>query len=151
MAKARAYADVEHWAKTHTPRGTLFMPDPMHNYGWRQGSERPSYGSLREWLYTGWLYNSRRDVFQEGVQRFEALGLKLDDYYRMDLKKRNSAGGKLYNDVTAVYYGKDTGVFEGIYKLRDVQYFVFDKSKLTHPPVLPIAYQNSYYIVARHP
>lgn len=41
--------------------------------GWRAFSLKPSFGNLREWLYTGWIYDSRRDVFEKGLCGYARL------------------------------------------------------------------------------
>lgn len=79
---ASDYLAAQRWARANTVQDSLFMVDPTIYYGWRDFSQRSSFGNLREWLHTGWLYDSRADVYTEGVKRFGEFGIDIESYKR---------------------------------------------------------------------
>ena len=83
MARARDYLNAQVWAREHTSNSALFMTDPTIYYGWRDYSRRSSFGNLREWLHTSWLYDSHFDRFQEGMRRFGEFNIDLKPYLEL--------------------------------------------------------------------
>jgi hypothetical protein len=140
------YLAVQTWARTATEPGSIFMPDPGHSYGWREGSQRPSFGAVREWLQNSFMYNSRKVIFDEGLKRFAEFGLPLDEYLHMD---PNLARGEIVRDVRSRYYNAPKEWFAGIHERYGVEYFVFERARLKGASPLPVAYENESYIVGR--
>ena len=124
------------------------MPDPVHAYGWREVSQRPSFGSVREWLYGCFVYNTRQDVFDEGMRRFAAFGLDLGTYRSME---PDAARAQINKDLRSKYYGADGEWFASIRKTFGVTHFVFDKTNMTSPSSIPVVYENAGYVVGRLP
>jgi hypothetical protein len=151
LAKAQDYVEVQNWARQSTPPGTLFMPDPTQSYGWRQLSERPSFGTHREWLQNGFAYDSQADVYREGQRRFAEFGLPLGRYLAMN---PTIARTRIENDVRDRYYNAPVEWFAGIAARYGVKFFIFETGKLTElerAPPLPVVYRNSSYLVGIAP
>jgi hypothetical protein len=151
LKRATDYLDAQRWANARTPTGTLFMPDPAHAYGWREFSLRPSFGNLREWLYAGWVYNPKLGTFKEGLKRVRALGLEPTDYLHFAAERPWQAGVRLEQDVQRKYYRLTADEFMRIARDFGVRYFVFDKRYVASPLPLPVAYENSSFIIATPP
>jgi hypothetical protein len=145
-AKAHDYLAAQQWAHDNTPVGTLFMPDPVHFYGWRDASLRPSFGNAREWLYSGWLYNSRKAVFDSGVDRLHALGLSEGRYINLNGERPIDRQRELYADLRKAYYSLDLSGFTSLAQKYGIGYFVIDKNFRTQVP-LSVVFENSNYLI----
>lgn len=145
-AKAHDYMAAQQWAHDNTPTGTLFMPDPVHYYGWRDVSLRPSFGSVREWLYGAWIYNSRKAVFDSGVDRLHALGLSEGRYINLNGKRPIDRQRELNADLQKAYYSLDLSGFRLLAQKYGIKYFVIDKNFRSQVP-LNIAFENSNYLI----
>lgn len=144
--QAQAYKEAQLWARYYTPQGSVFMVDPTIYYGWRDFSQRPSFGNLREWLYSSWLYDSNVKTYNEGLKRFEEFGLPLTTYLSASLPQRKFA--KLNHDIQNAYYAMDDQKLEQLAGRYQIRYFLFSKAnKRQHSTSLPIVYENSRFIV----
>jgi hypothetical protein len=81
------YFYTQVWAKSNTRKDALFMTDPTHYYGWRDFSERSSFGNLREWGYSGIAYHNDKEVYQEGIKRLEEFGIDINIISDENLRK----------------------------------------------------------------
>ena len=104
-AFARDFKEAQLWARKSTPEGALFMVDPTIYYGWRDYSRRSSFGNMREWLMTSWLYDSDLGRFEEGRRRYEAFGVLLSDY--LDKPPRAGAYHELSRELEERFYALD--------------------------------------------
>lgn len=150
--KAYAYLAAQQWANANTPSGTLFMVDPSIPYGWRDISLRPSFGTVREWLMISILYNSRSTLLEEGIARFRALGadplpIVLDPQATRTLVTM----GKLNDIVLSSYYSMDPQLFYQLRTRFNIEYFVFEKPKITTALPLRVAFENQHYVIAKAP
>jgi hypothetical protein len=145
--KSKDFLEVQLWAKDNTPPKTLFFVDPTHSYGWRGFSERPTMGSVREWLYTSALYTVDEKSVTLGKQLFADFGLDLakylsgkeplDGYYYALLKLRQTFC-KIGNE-RLLSLGKKYGA----------SLFVFDKANCESAPDIKIVFENSSFYVGR--
>jgi len=147
--KARAYLDVQNWARENTATDALFMPDPGHAYGWREFSERPSFGSVREWLYAGWIYNSQRRAFDEGLARVAVLGHPIEQILEQERHQTDYAKSTLPIDLQNFYYAQTADWFKRVGQQYGIDYFVFDQSRAQDVPGLNVIYGNNYYTVRK--
>ncbi|MFC1805571.1 hypothetical protein ACFL09_01155, partial [Planctomycetota bacterium] len=81
----RNYKAAQLWARENTPKDALFLIDPVIRhpglgYGWRDYAQRSSFGMLREWLLTGWNYNSDIATCRDALERLRAFGFDVHDY-----------------------------------------------------------------------
>jgi hypothetical protein len=151
--KAWAYAllDAELWAKNSTPAGSIFMVDPVHSYIWRDKSHRPSFGTLREWVHTCCLYNSRREVLDEGMKRLRELNVDVTRYvFDPKAKRALPVQRAVLAEARKHYYQLNRADFRRIANTYAVRYFVFDKSQMKTPP-LPLIYENERVAIAAAP
>ena len=62
------------WAKNNTAQGAVFLTDPSWQPGWRDYSQRPTFGHYRDWALFGFAYNSSQFWYQEGLRRMKLFG-----------------------------------------------------------------------------
>ena len=151
--KAWAYAllDAELWAKGNTPAGSLFMVDPIYTYIWRDKSHRPSFGTVREWVHTCCLYNSRREVLEEGMKRLRELNVDVTKYIFDEKANRALPVQRaILAEVRKQYYQWNHDDFRRIANKYGIRYFVFDKANTKSPP-LPLIYENAHIAIAAAP
>ena len=147
---ASSYRDVQLWARKNTPVDSLFMPDPSHHYGWRDFSERSSFGNLREWGYCAIAYNPDYKLYQEGLKRMQEFGIDLESIGEEDII--NSAtfiyGSKLANDIRAMFYAMTAEQLRRISDKYGVDYIVmnkkYHKDKFNE---LKVDYENENYVI----
>jgi len=142
---AKAFLQVQKWARASTPTDALFMIDPSYSYSWREMSERPSFGTLREWLYSGWIYDTKASVFEEGVRRAKWLGLNLD--YYLDMPKPLTAYFQMWQQAKENYNSMDAERLRDAASRYNVSYFVFERRNVVKLPALPTAFANDQYVV----
>ena len=142
--RAREYRLAQDWARLNTKPDALFLVDPLISYGWRDYSQRSSYGSLREWLHTSWLYDSNPDNYKEGVQRFSELGLEVRPYF--DLRPTNAKMSAFYLAVQERFYSLDDSWRLSIARRYGVDYFVMDRSRLRETSMTKV-YENEGFVV----
>jgi hypothetical protein len=144
---ASDYMQAQYWARANTAPSSLFMIDPTMSYGWRDFSRRSSFGSLREWLHTGWLYDSQLAVYKEGLKRFDEFGIDIEPYKNI----RPSIEGyhKLSNDLRRDFYLKDRDWFKGISRRYGVEYLVLRKKFETQNLQFEEVFHNDHFSVYR--
>lgn len=145
LDRARAFLQVQRWARADTPPDAVFMVDPSYSYGWREMSERPSFGTLREWLYSGWIYDTRASVFAEGLERARWLGLDLDRYLNAD--DVAAAYAAMWQQAKTDYNSMDAQRLQETAARFGVSYFVFDRQNRKVLPDLPVAFESGRYAV----
>lgn len=145
-AHGKSYLDAQLWARNNTPEQSLFMVDPTIYYGWRDFSERSSFGNLREWLHTSWLYDSRIDRYRAGLQRFGEFGIPLAPY--LDLPVAHLAGyNKLHADIRKRFYEMDEGLFSSMRQRYSVSYVVMQKDQMVQSYSFNKIFENQHYVV----
>jgi len=145
LARAKSFLQVQEWARAHTPPNALFMIDSSYSYGWREMSERPSFGTLREWLYSGWIYDTKASVFEEGIRRAEWLGLDIDHY--LSMPKSLAANWQISQQARDNYNSINAEKLQEAAVKYGVSYFVFEKQRAAKLPDLPVAFTNDRYAV----
>lgn len=146
---ASSYLDVQLWAKDNTPTDALFMPDPSHYYGWRDFSDRSSFGNLREWGYCAIAYNPDFKTYREGIKRMREFGISVEGVKDEDFKKMGTFiyGQKLNKELRKVFYSMNADELRALAKKYEIDYVVMKKKYITQPINLPITYKNEHYIV----
>lgn len=142
----KSYLDAQRWAKSNTPEQSYFMVDPTISYGWRDFSERSSFGNLREWVHTSWLYDSREDTYTRGMQRFSEFGIELNPY--LDLPVSHLQGyHKLSEDVGKRFYDLNEEWFSSKQQSYGVTHVVMKKSEIHQNYQLKKAYENQHFVI----
>ena len=142
-----AYLNAQLWAKENTAPTALFMVDPTIYYGWRDFSQRSSFGNLREWLHTSWLYDSNKNNYEEGLRRTSEFGIFASDYVHESPPLDGFS--KINKDIGDRFYSYDTDWFKRISEKYAIDYLVMKKERIKKGFLLPIAYQNNFFIVYR--
>lgn len=144
---AADYLAVQHWAQANTPPDSLFMVDPTIYYGWRDFSQRSSFGNLREWLHTSWLYDSRMAVYEEGLRRFSEFGIDIAPYKRI----RPSIDGyiRLTDDLRQIFYSKGPDWLKDLSSRYKIGFCVLQKKFVTRDYCFDKVFENSGFVVYR--
>jgi len=142
---------VQLWARDNTDIESLFMPDPSHSYGGRDYSIRSSFGSLREWGYTGIAYLGNYTAYEDGRQRMNEFGIDIDSVTDEDLKTCTTFtyGQKLVRDIRKKYYSMSSSELLALADKYGIDYIIMNKKYLEPSSVLDmdIAYENDGFIV----
>jgi len=145
-----SYYDVQKWAKNHTSSSALFMPDPSHCYGWRDFSERSSFGNLREWGYCAICYNPDYESYIEGNKRMKEFGIDIDKITNADLKNSNYSiyGQKLIKDIREYFYNMQESEIKNLTAKYNIDYIVMKKNYHKKRFInFAVVYENDHYIV----
>lgn len=152
LEKATAYYEAQLWAKGNTEPGSLFWVDPGINYGWEGYSQRPKFGSFRDWIHTGWLYTGNRLNFDEGLRRVRLLGVEPSHFLLKSLENGKISVGPDYREfereVQKAFYSLNENTFKKIAAKEGIRYVVLDKQKTKGLP-LPSVYENTYFVIYR--
>ena len=140
------YLEAQLWAKKHTNVKSLFMVDPTIYYGWRDFSSRSSFGNLREWLHTSWLYDSRVERYSEGMRRFNELGVDLTPFVNMPSARLNGFN-KLHVVVFSRFYSMTPQWFLGLSDRYGVDYLVLNKQAIHQAYPFKLEYENDTFII----
>ncbi len=152
LARAESALDAQLWARNHTAEGTLFMIAPALNYMWRDKSHRPSFGTPREWLLLSIMYNSRKDLFEEGLSRYRALGLPNPDYvFDPAITRMFPLIDRIVGEAEDRYHALALEDFVRLAQTYGIAFFVFQKGKLDGDPPLETVYQNDHFVIASAP
>ena len=68
------------WASENTSPHDLFFVDPTDDYGFREYSGRPTFGTPREWVHTSFLYGGSLAAFEEGLRKSRIFGVDPADF-----------------------------------------------------------------------
>lgn len=142
---AGSYLQAQLWARDHTPRNALFMPVPTIYYGWRDYSRRSSFGNMREWLHTSWIYDSNVERYQEGMRRFNEFNIDIRPY--LHLTPPVAAQDSLTKAVKERYYNASDEWRLGLAKRYGIDYFVFLRRDIVQPSRLPVVYENAHFVI----
>jgi hypothetical protein len=140
-----AYREAQEWARRQTPSDTLFLVDPTIYYGWRDYSRRSSFGNMREWLHTSWLYDSKPDRFHEGVRRLAEFGLSAKSF--ADRYVGNEGYNQLHVALQSRFYGATDEQLEAIAVRNGAKFIVCRKALERAPRSLDIAFSNSEFVI----
>jgi len=140
--------EMQQWYKNNTSKYDLIMLNPdYHGGGWRDISERASFGTTREWLHNAWLYDSNFKLYQEGVRRFSLLGLNPENYFSLN---HSDAQIKIKSDTIEAYYNKENAWFKKMSEKENIKYFAFEKNFMKENRYnLYCPYENRHYVICK--
>jgi len=121
------------------------MVDPTIYYGWRDFSQRASFGNLREWIHTSWAYSHSFENYQEGMRRFEEFSIDLNRYIAM--RPISNSFSKLHSAVREKYYVFDHDFFLTLAKKYGINYFLFNKEYNRSILNMPIVFENRHFMI----
>ncbi|GAB2912767.1 hypothetical protein GCM10027278_36820 [Paralcaligenes ginsengisoli] len=123
------------------------MVDPTIYYGWRDFSSRSSFGNLREWLHTSWLYDSRKANYLEGKKRFDELGIDLGPYLHTYSPNQLAGFDKLNGDVLKRFYNMDPDWFTNMSTKYGIDYLVLSRQAIHKKYPFQSVFENHSFIV----
>lgn len=141
------YLNTQLWAKQHSERQSLFMVDPTLYYGWRDFSGRSSFGNLREWLHTCWLYDSKYTSYEMGMDRFKEFGIDLELYGRESNSPSINRFYKLNTDVKNKFYSMSPEWFEKVSSKYKINYIVMINKNIHVSYPYKKVYENESFTV----
>ncbi len=152
---SKNYLDVQLWAKDNTSNKSLFMPDPTHYYGWRDFSQRSSFGNFREWGYCGIAYTSDLFSYKEGLKRMKAFGVGIEKVTYKEMADSESVPyWRVLNKVVRQnYYNMPSNKLKQICEEYKIDYFIMNRKYLSEERAnslfsfAKIAYENDNYKV----
>lgn len=119
--------------------------------GWRAFSLKPSLGNLGEWLYAGWMYDSRQDAFEEGTVRIRTLGFDPDHYLQMQGRK-HEIDDRLTADLRKRYCSLSAKNLAALSGRLGIRYYVFDRSlRDVAPKGWVMVSANAHFLIVRSP
>lgn len=150
LERGKDYLETQLWAKNYTPHTALFMVDPIIHYGWRDFSQRSSFGNSREWVHVSWLYDSDERVFREGMNRFSLFKLPIENYL-VGFFPAIKGHTKLSRDVENAFYSFDEKWFEDIQRIYGIHYIVMQREKIKKQYEFPKVFENKHFVVFKLP
>jgi hypothetical protein len=138
------------WARKNTPEASLFMIDPGLYYMWRDKSHRPSFGTPSEWLFISLMYNTQADIFEEGLRRYNALGLETPSYvYNPPSRRMVPQLERLVGDAVESYYALSATALRQLADEFGIDYFVFRTEMVPDGAPLGEVYRNAHFVIAQ--
>jgi len=135
--------------KKNTKKNALFMSDPVHYYGWRDFSQRSSFGNLREWGFGAIAYDPDINNYIEGSKRMKEFGIEIDKITTDDIKQFTAFPyEKIFRTkVRDIYYGSDDHWRVNLANKYGIDYFILNKKYVKVKSSLKTAFENDHYIV----
>ena len=149
--QAESTLEVQEWARDQTQPGSLFMLDPTISYAWRQYSQRPSFGTLREWLYSGWAYNTDPEIMVEGIRRAGLLDITLADIRPRAGQSIDGTYQALVNKARGAFATMATEDLSRLAADNNIAYYVFDRTTRDDFSGLDVEFENDRFVVAKAP
>lgn len=138
--KINGYYQAQVWAKENTPPDSIFMPDPLIPYAWRDFSNRNSFGTPREFV-TSWVYTRDNKIFTESVGRASVF---INDPINKMIDFEYDIFTQL---ISEAYYIGELSIFNKLCNEYGVDYFLWNKSTKA-PDNLAIVFEsNSHFIL----
>jgi hypothetical protein len=148
--RSSAYNETQVWAKINTRKDALFMIDPNFD-GWRDGSQRASFGTANEWLHKAWLYDSDFKLFIEGQRRATLLNIdipKLMNNHFTNFQEKENILRDLREVIRKSYYTSNESFYKNLSINEKIDYFVFENKYLANKPKgLKEIYKNKYFSI----
>ena len=138
--KINGYYQAQVWANENTSPDSIFMPDPLIPYAWRDFSNRNSFGTPREFL-TSWVYTRDNKIFTESVSRASVF---IDDPIKKMIDFEYDNFTQL---ISEAYYKGELSIFNKLCNEYGVDYYLWDKNTKA-PGSLTIVFEsNSHFIL----
>jgi len=152
QSKGHDFLQAQLWAKRNTSPGALFMKDPAlfhpsYNPGWREYSQRPSFGTMYEWTVLPALYVSDADILGEGLRRLGEFGIDLDEYINMETNQNRFR--LLQAKAHALFYQFDDSWRLRLARKYGIDYFVLQRDMIAKPSHLPVVFENDHIVILK--
>lgn len=151
-----AYLDLQCWCRDHTPSDAVFLRNPTRCYGWRDFSERGSFGVVHEWAYCAFCYKSGKHSWSQSLERFAMFGIDLPVFLRNALSEGKSSSairGEIDTIVAEKFQRMDMSFLRDLRRRHNVSYVIVD-----HRSAVPTGldrceqiYGNDAYVLFKIP
>ncbi len=147
--EAQLYLEAQLWAKNNTCKDALFMTEPYRENGWREFSERSSFGNLREWGYLSILYNSKISLYREGLKRIKEFGIDIERLTADDIKNYQIHPFYILirEEIQKQYYSLSDEKLLDFANRYGIDYFIMRRHLRKKPGSLAIAYINESFVI----
>ena len=146
--QASDYKDVQIWARDNTDTTALFITDPCIAYGWRDFSQRSSWGTFQEFYKNGWLYTGSLINFEEGLARGKRIGIDSRKMLAEDPSSIRQNSANVCNIARGVYYSDDPVWMANMIIDYGVDYFIYMKEHTSSGPrYLPVFENDTFYVL----
>jgi hypothetical protein len=147
--EAQLYLEAQLWAKNNTSKDVLFMSEPYRENGWRDFSERSSFGNLREWGYLSILYDSKICLYREGLKRIREFGIDIERLTAQDIKNCGIHPFYIFirREIKNYYYSLNDEKLHDFANRYGIDYFIMNRRFQKKPSSLAIAYINEYFVI----
>jgi hypothetical protein len=143
-----SFRDAQIWAKENSPNSALFLTDPSQCYGWRDFSQRSSFGCYRDWGYASITYSPELQIYLEGKRRLALFGVDLDTISNQDVADLNYGigGNIIQKTINQNFHTMSEGDFTILAEKNGINYVVMKKTKQRKKfPSLLLAYSNDHF------
>lgn len=149
--KAKAFMEIQKWARLNTDPSSLFATDPTHSYAWRDYSARSSFGTFRDWGFVGFAYDSNYILYKEGKRRAQLFGVEFDKITEADLNALPAPiWGKFEPILQNNYYSFSKDQLKELSIKENIDFFVFEKLKASKEILrLQANFQNGYFLLIK--
>ena len=147
----KGYLAAQLWANSNTKNTALFMTDPCILYGWRDFSNRSSWGTYQEFLKTSWLYASHYPNFQEGLRRAKVLGIDAEKMLKETPNKLLQNASNACSIARKTYYSADITWLKQVSMDYGVDYFIFLKQHTLIDLLYSPVYENEILFILEAP
>jgi hypothetical protein len=148
---ATSYLHIQQWAKANTPSQSSFIVTPELS-GWRDYSQRSSFGALREWTHDAWLYDSTPTVFYDGMKRVQLVSQGVQPDFALKHHPGNYEALRDYTDrIVQTFYQLSPAWFITTGARYHAQYLVLDKARIKQAYPFEICTENQHFRVYRIP
>ncbi len=144
---ASEYKEVQLWAQSNSDPTDLFMTDPCISYGWRDFSQRSSWGSIQEFLKNGWLYSGNLNNFDEGLARAKRIGIDSRKMLQEDPSSIRRNFRNVCSIARRIYYAQDLDWMTNMVRDYEIDYFVYLKEHAVDGPRYTPVFENDTFFV----
>ena len=131
------------WASENTAPRSLFFVDPVDEYGFREYSSRPTFGTPREWVHTSFLYGGSAARFEEGQRKSRLFGVEPGDF--MESGSTYAAYIAYRGAIREAIHSKDPAWFEDLAQREGLDYIVMRVENSNLWSNLDPVYENESY------
>ena len=137
--KVNGYYQAQVWANENTFADSIFMPDPLIPYAWRDFSNRNSFGTPREFL-TSWVYTRDINIFNDSL-------LRTSVFIKEPLNAMINLQYDEFNNVfSEKYYLGDLDIYKKLCQEFEVDYFVWS-NKFEIPNYFKVVYVSESHSI----
>lgn len=137
------FLEAQLWATENTVPRELFFVDPADEYGFREYSGRPTFGTPREWVHTSFLYTGSQQAFAEGRRRSLLFEVDPDDF--MEAGSTYQGYVDYRTAIRSAIHAKDPQWFSNLANQEGFDYVVMRVENSVAWSEVPPVFENESY------